>query len=144
MTYLDTSALVKKYVVETGSDQMVSLMSGDRGLFTSKLAYAEMCASLARKRREGGLERNHYRRALNSYLRDWETLIRIELVDGLFPLVRRLVETHPLRGADAVHLATAVWVRDETGEPVTFVAADTSLLAAAAAEGLSVLNPETA
>ncbi|MBI5526803.1 MAG: type II toxin-antitoxin system VapC family toxin [Deltaproteobacteria bacterium] len=141
MIYFDTSALIKKYVAEPGSEKIRSLVAKETARYTSKLTFAETCASLARKKREGGLEDRHHRAALNSYLQDWETFVQVELLDDLLPIVRRLVETYPLRGADAVHLASAIWIRDKIGEAVTFAASDKVLNAAATGEGFRVFDP---
>jgi uncharacterized protein len=47
-----------------------------------------------------------------------------------------LAEKHLLRGFDAVHLASAVILREELTEPIRFLAFDDRLMTAAAAEGL--------
>lgn len=62
------------------------------------------------------------------------------MVDGLLELVRELVGRHPLRGFDAVHLASVIIVGSELGEPIQFVASDHRLLAAAKGEGLRVVD----
>jgi len=54
-----------------------------------------------------------------------------------------LVWRHSLRGADAVHLATALAVREEMVEETEFyfVSSDLSSNRAAQAEGLAVIDP---
>ncbi|MBI5529381.1 MAG: type II toxin-antitoxin system VapC family toxin [Deltaproteobacteria bacterium] len=134
---------MKRYVAEAGRDKMRSLMATETALCTSKLAFAEVCASLARGKREGNLQDKHHHTALNSFAQDWETFAQVGILDDLLPVVRRLVETHPLRGADAVHLASAIWMRDKTGSDVTFAVSDKALVAAAAGEGFTVFDPAT-
>jgi predicted nucleic acid-binding protein len=142
MIYLDTSALVKKYVIEDGTDRIRALLKNEKRVITSKLTYAEMCASFARKHREGGIEMQHYQKAWGSFINDWGTLILVEVREELFPLIRRLTEVYPLRGADAVHLASALLVGESTGETLTFVASDNNLLNTAKRENLKTVNPE--
>lgn len=142
MIYLDTSALVKKYVTEIGTDRVRALLKDEKEIVISKLTYAEICASFARKYREGGIEKIHYQRALMSFIKDWESLTLIEVREELFPHIRRLTEAYPLRGADAIHLSSAIWVGEAIGEKLTFVASDTNLLNTAQREGLKVINPE--
>ena len=55
-------------------------------------------------------------------------------------MVPDLVVRHPLRGYDAVQLATALTIR-ATGQAVEFWAADAALCQTAGAEGLRVVNP---
>ena len=59
-------------------------------------------------------------------------------------LARDLIQRHPLRGFDAVHLASALSLRNALAERIKFVAADRRLLKAAESEKLDVLNIETA
>jgi hypothetical protein len=49
---------------------------------------------------------------------------------------------HSLKGADVVHLASALWIQKATKETVSFVASDIQLLRAAKAEKLDIVNPE--
>ena len=53
MIYLDTSALIKRFVTERGSRLVRRLVAQPPAVATSKIAYAEVHAALARKRREG-------------------------------------------------------------------------------------------
>jgi predicted nucleic acid-binding protein len=142
LIYLDTSALVKKYVMETGTDRVRALIKDEKGIITSKLTYAEICASFARKYREGGIEKRYYQKALMSFMNDWESLILVEVREELFPLIRKLTEAYPLRGADAIHLSSAIWIGEMIGEKLTFVASDTNLLNTAIREGLKMINPD--
>ena len=57
-------------------------------------------------------------------------------------MARDLIQRHPLRGFAAVHLASALNLKRDLGEPITFAAADERLLQAAAAEGLQALDVE--
>lgn len=141
MIYLDTSALVKKYVIEEGTGEVRALLKNEDTIITSKLTYAEVCASFARKLREGNLEKVSYNKAWESFLNDWEVFTLVEIREEIFPLIHKLTQTHPLRGADAVHLSSALWVGNEIGQSLRFVASDILLLRAAAKEGLEVMNP---
>lgn len=141
MIYLDTSALVKKYVFETGTDEVRNLLNKEHNVITSKLTYAEVCASFARKQREGNLGKGAYDRIWESFLNDWEVFTLVEVREEIFPLIHKLTKSHSLRSADAVHLASALWVGYEIGRPLLFVASDGLLLSAASSEGLEVINP---
>lgn len=141
MIYLDTSALVKKYVIEEGTGEVRALLKNEDTIITSKLTYAEVCASFARKLREGNLEKVSYNKAWESFFNDWEVFTLVEIREEIFPLIHKLTQTHPLRGADAVHLSSALWVGNEIGQSLIFVASDILLLRAAAKEGLEVMNP---
>lgn len=142
MTYLDTSALVKRFVEERGSPRVAALILEEGLIATATIAYAEAFAAFARRYRERALSRRGYAAALRSFRREWDAYIRVGLRDDVLRRVRPLVRRHPLRAYDAVHLATALDLQAAVGDPVTFVAADGPLLEAATRERLRVLDPE--
>lgn len=144
MIYLDTSALIKRFVNEKGSPLVQSLLQQPGGVATAKIAYAEIFAGLARKLREGNIPRTLHALACRQFERDWLAYLRVELLDNVLFLARDLVQRHPLRGFGAVHLASALSLKNALGEEVTFVAADGRLLRSASAENLATLNVETA
>ena len=55
MIYLDTSALIKRYIWESGSEQIRGMFREKAFIVTSKIAYAEVYAAFTRRRREGDL-----------------------------------------------------------------------------------------
>jgi predicted nucleic acid-binding protein len=69
----------------------------------------------------------------------------IPLSDHIVASAVELTRRHPLRGYDAVHLATATTVRTALHgkelPPLVFVSADQALCEAAEAEGLPPVNP---
>lgn len=144
MNYLDTSALIKRFVNENGSSLAQALVQQSVPIATATIAYAEIFSGLTRKLREKHLSKTLYGVACRQFDRDWAAYIRVELNDGVLVLARDLIQRHPLRGFDAVHLASAVTLRNALGEGITFVAADGRLLKAAQFEKLDVLNIETA
>lgn len=144
MTYLDTSALIKKYFQEPGTEVVREILTGIGPCSISKIGYAEVCATFGRKSRENPKEKSKHLKTFQSFQEDWKRLTIIEVGDDLLPFVRNLTERYPLRGADAIHLASALWLQRALRDEVTFVAADTNLLDAAHSERLKVINPETA
>jgi uncharacterized protein len=142
--YLDTSALIKRFVNEKGSALVQSLLQQPEGVATAKIAYAEIFAGFARKLREGNIPRHLHALACRQFERDWPAYLRVDLQDNVLFLARDLIQRHPLRGFDAVHLASALSLKTALGEGVTFAAADGRLLRAAAAENIEALNVETA
>ncbi len=144
MIYLHTSALIKRFVNEKGSPLVQSLMRQSEPVATAKIAYAEIFAGFARKFREGHLPKASYALACRQLERDWQSYLRVELQDDVLFLARDLIQRHPLRGFDAVHLASALSLKNALSEEITFAAADARLLRAAAAEGLEAVNVETA
>lgn len=144
MNYLDTSALIKRFVAEQGSTLVQSIVIRGGPVATAKIAYAEVYAGLARKRREGRLSPRRYGRVCRQFELDWSAYVRVDLRDEILGLARDLIQRHPLRGFDAIHLASALSLKSALGEEITFAAADERLLRAAEAERLRPLNVEKA
>ena len=144
MTYLDSSALIKLFVTERGSAFVQRLVARDLPIATAKIAYVEVYAGLSRKRRDGDLPDLPYARACREFEREWQAYVRVDLRDEIVWLARDLVRRHPLRGFDAIHLATALSLRERFREEVTLAAADERLLQASRAEGVAPLHVEEA
>lgn len=137
--FADTSALIKLYIEEAGSVSMARHARASR-VAASVLAYAEMYATFARRLREDLLTREEHDELGQRFERDWQSVIVMPLRPALVARIPRLVGDHPLRGADAVHLASALGLRD-AGLETRFAASDARLAAAATAEGLEVVDP---
>jgi predicted nucleic acid-binding protein len=133
--YLDTSALVKRYFREPFSDEVVSYWKGASEIFISSIAYAEALASFYRKKREVDLKKEGFRKIMEAFRLDWRSFIRIEVNDGLNEYLERTIEKYPLRGFDAIHLASAVLVREGLNEDILFVCFDQVLSRAAQKDG---------
>jgi hypothetical protein len=141
MIYYDSSALVKKYAEEAGSDAVLRLIAQGGPVITSKLAYPEIIAGLGRKRREKALSEKDYQAALEDFDADWREFLIVELQDELLPVMRQLSSRHALKGADLVHLGSAVWFGKAVREKMTFAAADVHLLKIARLERMATVDP---
>lgn len=111
-------------------------------VFTSRVAYAEVHAALARKYRDGGLSRASLRGSATAFETEWPAYDQILVAEQTLADVRRLVRRHALRGFDVIHLAAALWVGRQLGDPIEFWVADERLEAAARRERLTVMNPD--
>lgn len=135
VVYFDASALVKLVVEEPGSDIAAALWDGCDAALASRLAYPEVCAALAAAGRRGDLEAD----ALVSCQQHWDELwpaIRpVEFTSNVEQSAGRLAKVHRLRGADAVHLASALEVR---ATDLMVAVWDRRLHDGAVAEGLAV------
>jgi len=136
--YMDTSALLKKYFKEPGSNEVISVWKDADGIVISSVAYAETVASIHRKRRELGSKAVRLRTALQSFQKDWKSFIRVEVNDNLNETIDRVLAKHPLRGFDAIHLASALITHKKVSEEFFFACFDQKLSHAAQMEGLQI------
>jgi len=146
--YLDTSALVKRYVDETGSDWLRAMLAAQPApsVIIVHLAIVEVTSALARRVREGALFPAEYAEIQNAFRSD--CLSEYEIVPAIGEIIDQandLLERHALRAYDAVHLATAAVINRQllanNLTPLTFLCADEQLNQAAMAEGLATDNP---
>jgi predicted nucleic acid-binding protein len=133
LTYLDTSALIKRFVAERGSTSVTRLTRPDAPVGTATIAYAETYSGLTRRHRDGDLSAIDYANACEQFERDWTGYLRICLDDDVLGAARLVIRRHALRGFDGIHLASALTRQSRWDEPVVVVAADQRLLRAAAA-----------
>jgi predicted nucleic acid-binding protein len=119
-------------------------VQGANVVATAKIAYAEIFAGLTRKLRKGNVSKPQYSVACRQFESDWLGYVRVELKDEVLTLARDLIQRHPLKGFDAVHLASALRLKIALAEEMRFAAADKNLLKAAQAEKLDAINVETA
>jgi len=137
--FVDTSALVKLYIAEEGTEAMQDRVHRTV-VAVSQLTYAEAHAAFARLLRDGLLQAQEYEMIRYHFERDWATTLRLPLSEAILAQVPILCLRHPLRGADALQLASALVLRDE-GVSVTLVTSDHQLVIAGEAERLAVFDP---
>jgi len=148
--FLDTSALVKRHVIEVGSPWVKSLVRPSAGhtLYITRITAVEVTSAITRRQHIGDLSAaqagailGHFRRQLTEYYRI------IELTPALFAEAMLAARKHRLRAYDVVQLAVLLEVqrlqRDNGLGPVTLISADHDLNAAATAEGIAVDDPNT-
>lgn len=134
--YLDTSALVKLYVRETTSGKTRTLVDRAEAVATSVVTYAEARATFARLLRNKSSSDRRHRERIDKLNLDWDKFLRIELSPALVRLSGETAEFYGLRGFDAIHLASALWLRDQSPAALSFVAFDQRLVEAAKRSGL--------
>ena len=146
-SYFDSSALVKRYLAETGTSWVQTWCGdSDQILAIAEIGLVEIAAAFAGKLRGGFLTADEYKNArldLERDAREEYVLVAVErtVVDEAIELTSR----HRLRGYDSVHLACALRLNQallaHALPALVFISSDKDLLAVAAAEGLPVDNP---
>lgn len=134
--YLDTSALVKRYVIEAGSDEVNYATEHAATSGTVIISRAEVAAALAKAIRIGALKQQDALASLQKFRNEWSDLIRVQVTENLVARADALAWEHDLRGYDAVHLAAALVWQETLSEPVTLATFDEQLWQAAERAGL--------
>lgn len=133
--FLDTSALVKRYLTEPGSAEVRSLFRRKRPIAVARIASAELAAAVAHQQREGAVTETTRDAILARLNRDFAQMTVVEVRAAMLSRVPALVVRWPLRGYDAVQLAAALTLQ-ASGVSTTFWSSDGNLVAAALGEGL--------
>jgi hypothetical protein len=141
--FLDSSALLKRYREEIGSQWMFDLPRTSNRLVVARLAHVEVTSAIIRRRREPGNRPEQVVEALAALDREMEEFFEvIELEGTVIASAVDLARRHALRAADAVQLACALLSHPGPPESEFYlVSADNELNAAAQSEGLRVENP---
>lgn len=142
--YLDTSALIKLYIEEVGTERVVGVTDDFDGVqvIILDITPLEARSAVRRRQREGDISGADADRTLDRIEDDTSSSFLIQpSTSAVIEEAARLIDRHPLRAYDALQLAGCLVTRDSVPGPLTFVCADVRLCGAAGEEGLTVLNP---
>lgn len=142
--YLDTSALVKLYVREPGTERMIRLVNPSSGHTFSVLALTrlEFRAAVRQRERKGNVGHEEAEAAITKLEEHLQRFYLVQLVtESVIEEAAALLDRHALRAYDAVQLAGCLTLRTQRGESLSFVCSDHQLLNAAEEEGLAVFDP---
>lgn len=138
IVYFDSSAFVKLLVEEEGTDLAAALWDGADAVVSSRFAYPEVRAALAAAGRDHRLEHAGQERAEAEWEEYWAATRPVELSAAVTLHAGELAGLYALRGADAVHLASALAV----GGNLLFAAWDQRLRAGVEAAGIQLAPSE--
>jgi hypothetical protein len=148
--FLDSSAVVKRYVPEPGSGWIQTLADPGAGnlLIIARITWVEVLSALARRQREGSLTNTDLTLVIQQFRFDLNTQYRVvELDRPLMEQAGQLVTQFPLRAYDAIQLASGLRTQSAfvsaTATTLIFLTADAQLLTVAQSTGLTVDNPNT-
>jgi uncharacterized protein len=146
--FIDSSALVKRYIREIGSNGVLNLFAPNMGndVFIATITAVEIIAAITRRSRNASISIADATFIRNQFKNDLQTDYQIvEVTESIINSAMILSETYGLRGYDAVQLATGCAVNSlciNNGlPPLIFVSADNELNSAVIKEGLMIENP---
>ena len=144
--YFDTSAVVKLYHQELGTDQVEALFAQvNNAVMISELTVVELNSTAARKLRTGEINLDAYEAILKNFDEDCQHRFIIFSLSAAVSqnakdLLQKYGKTKALRTLDALHLGACMTV--SATEEIIFVCADTRLIEIATLESIQFLNPE--
>ncbi|MBI4303231.1 MAG: type II toxin-antitoxin system VapC family toxin [Chloroflexi bacterium] len=145
--YLDTSAIIKRYREEKGTDVVDQLidhpLTGDR-FYTSFLSVLELTSGVMRLTQSNRLKENEAREIIARFREDLRTHFRVWPIDNdITTSAVGIVEEYKLRAADAIHMATALAIFSAlSGQHPLLVTSDREMLEAVKSSHHGALDPQ--
>ena len=129
---MDSSALVKRYIEEPGSEEMDELLGNASELGICIILTPEVISAFNRLRRERRISAEEYDLLKGALLADVKDATVLQITPEVVSKAVMLLERNVLRSLDALHVAAALaWRAD------LFVTADRRQLQAAIDAGLA-------
>lgn len=140
--FCDTSALVKLYIREDFTDDVLEAAEAASVIAVCRIAWAEAMAALARRSREGPADASAINTARGRLRADWRDYAIIEVTQSLVELAGDYADAFALRGYDSVQLAAARTLQAASREQVQFACFDGRLQKAASVLSLEAVIPK--
>lgn len=131
--FFDSSAFVKRYVSEAGTDVVLNWCDQAVEIGLSAIALPEIVSAFCRLRRDGKINDIQYRQLKTLLLTDIEDAAICDLTPAVLAQSITSLETNVLRGMDAIHIGGAVALQADV-----FISADQRQRDAAVRAGLRV------
>jgi predicted nucleic acid-binding protein len=135
--FCDTSALVKLYVREDGTDEVTEQVAACEVVAVSRIAWVEVMSALARRSREQPQDVALLAQVRQQVVLDWPRYLKVELTQTLLELAGDYAEAFALRAYDSVQLASAQTLHLEMPGQVRFACFDSRLVKAAQVLGIN-------
>jgi uncharacterized protein len=133
--FLDTSAFVKRYIEEPGTDKVIEICRQAEHMVLCVICLPEMISTLNRLVREGRLSADDYKKTRDLILREIEDAEICYVTPDVVTRTMRCLENNALRAMDALHLGCALMVESDL-----FVSSDQRQIEAAKRVGLKVME----
>lgn len=133
--FFDTSAFVKRYIKEPGSDVVLQWCDQATEVILSGIAVPEVISSFCRLQRDGAITGVQYQQLKSLLMADIEDIAICDLTPLVLSHTIRSLENNVLRAMDAIHIGSALALGADV-----FVSADKRQLEAAASCGLQIAS----
>ncbi|HNU91663.1 MAG TPA: type II toxin-antitoxin system VapC family toxin [Spirochaetota bacterium] len=136
--FFDTSALIKRYVIEEGSKKVDELMDKADTIIVSVITEIEAYSTFKRLLIEKAISDTDYKTLLNEFDIDYPYFTHIIFDNLITSNAKLLIDKYQLKTLDSIQLGTALLLKDEIDY---FIVCDSKLVKAGKKEGLKIINP---
>ena len=137
--FFDTSALLKLYIVEAGSEALKARVVEAEAVAVCRVAWAEAYTALSRRAREVPGDAPVIEQAKAALAQDWPRFVVMEVDQALVERAGNYADTFALRGYDSIQLAAAFEAGRIAQSPICFACFDARLNKAADVLGMACL-----
>ena len=136
--FCDTSALIKKYISEKGSDKFEKILSKTDNIYVSAITEIETISTFKRLLVEKAIDKNEYDMILKDFETDYHFFSVVSFDRQIIKNAVNMINQYQLKTLDSIQLGTAVFLKNEID---SFVVCDEKLIKAALREKVKVINP---
>ena len=136
--FFDTSALIKRYIYEDGTDSVEKFLDRAKKVIVSAFTKLEAYSASRRLLQEKRYSKAKYKIVLNEIELDFNFYTVVVYDEEIEENAKILIDKYQLKTLDALQLASC---QRHTAIIESFISCDEKLLKAANEEGLAVINP---
>ncbi len=136
--FCDTSALIKKYISETGSEKFEKILSKTDKIYVSAITEIETISTFKRLFTEKAIDKNEFDMIVKDFETDYQFFSVVSIDSYVIKHALKMINQYQLKTLDSIQLGTAVFLESEID---LFVACDEKLIKTALKEKIKVINP---
>jgi uncharacterized protein len=133
LSFFDSSAFAKRFIEESGSDEIERICEESESVAVSSLCFPEIISALNRRLRESIISKKDYLTVKERMIKEFESVEIVNVIPEVITKSIALLEKHNLRALDSIHIAAALLLK-----PDLFISADKRQILAAKKAGLKV------
>ena len=136
--FFDTSALIKRYVQEEGSNIVDNLMESADEIFISAITRIESISAARRLLEERSLSKSDFNVFKDNLASDFPFFTVVDFSEYIEKKAIELIEKYQIKTLDAIQLAGCLAVKEDIDNLVT---SDVKLARTASDVGIDTINP---
>lgn len=133
-TFFDTSAFAKRFIYETGSNEVEEFCLKSKEIAVSVICVPELVSALNRRKKDNSLTHLDYSMVKTALFEEIRNIQVINLLPEVIETTIKILETNSIRAMDSIHIACSIlW------QPDIFVTSDIRQIKAAKYSGLETV-----
>lgn len=136
--FFDTSALIKKYIIENGTDRVDELLNKADLIYVSTITEIETYSAFKRLLIEKAINENDYKVLKNEFRIDYQYYTHVGFDEFISINSKLMIDKYQLKTLDSIQLGTALLLKNEID---FFVVCDDKIIKSGKKEGLKIINP---